>query len=197
MPHSEQEAYQALVIGSSWGGIEALKKLLGQLPAEFPLTIIVVQHQHPHAAGKLAYVLNKTCLMPVSQVEDKTPLKPGEVYVAPANYHLLVENDRTAALDTSAPIHFCRPAVDVLFESAARVYRQHLIGLVLTGANEDGAAGALVIKQKGGRVLVQDPAEAEAPIMPAAALRMVSADAVLSLRDMPAYLVQLVMPGQA
>jgi two-component system chemotaxis response regulator CheB len=182
---------QAVVIGVSSGGVRALKILLGALPADFPLPVMVVQHISPDAGNGMAKLLNDWSAIHVKEADEQEEILPATVYLAPPNYHLLVEREGRLSLSADPPVSFARPSVDVLFESAAEVYGRGLIGVVLTGANFDGARGAKAIKARGGRVVVQDPADAEAPQMPAAALAAVPADHVLPLADIAPLLQRL------
>ncbi len=175
--------YEVLVIGASWGGVEALTDLVTALPADFPLGIIVVQHQHPHSRDALARILARHSALPVHDVEDKEPFRPGEIYLAPANYHLLLERERSFSLSLDAPVQYCRPALDVTFASVATVFGLRAMALVLTGANEDGAEGVRRIKEQGGYVMAQEPTTAIAPAMPAAAVATGCVDRVLRLGE--------------
>jgi two-component system chemotaxis response regulator CheB len=183
--------YKAIVIGSSAGGLNALQKILGPLPANFTLPILIVQHRLPTADDLLTFALNEFCRLKVKEADEKDYLEPGRVYVAPANYHLLVEQDKTLSLSTDAKVCYSRPSIDVLFESAADAFLSHLIGIILTGANNDGTAGLKKIKENGGLTLAQDPATAEADIMPASAIQENVVDRVLSLAEIAAFLTQL------
>ena len=187
--------HQAIVIGGSAGGVEALDEVLTSLPAGFPLPVLVVQHRLPAPDNFLTPVLNESCQLVVKEVEDKEPVKPGTVYVAPANYHLLVERDRTLSLSVDAKVSFSRPSIDVLFETAADVYRADLIGIILTGANDDGTAGLRRIKEKGGLTIAQDPAYAEYATMPLSAIRAGIVDRVCSLSEITSFLVKLSNEG--
>lgn len=191
MPDREPSTAAAVAIGVSSGGVRALKQLLGALPADFPLPVLVVQHISPDAGNGMARLLDDHCAIRVKEADEQEEILPATVYLAPPNYHLLVERDRRVGLSADPPVSFARPSVDVLFESAAEVFGAGLIGLVLTGANWDGAQGARAIKKRGGRVVVQDPNDAETPQMPAAALAAVKADHVLPLAGMPALLQRL------
>jgi two-component system, chemotaxis family, protein-glutamate methylesterase/glutaminase len=175
---------QAVVIGASAGGLDALKLLLEALPADFKPAVFVVLHLPAHGAPGLVALLDDACALPVAAAVDKQPVQPGTVVLAPPNYHLLVEPDHVLALSVDAPVNYARPAIDPLFESAATVYGRGLLALVLTGANRDGAAGAVAVRRRGGRVWVQEPESAYSPEMPAAALAVAGADAVLALPDM-------------
>lgn len=177
----------AVAIGTSAGGVEALLLLLGALPEGFATAVLVVLHRRAQAGQPtpaLAEVLGQRCALPVCEALDRQPLHPGQVVVAPADYHLLVDPGPVASLSRDAPLHHCRPAIDPLFESAAFVYGPALLALVLTGANDDGARGALAVRQAGGRLWVQDPEDAHVPTMPAAALARAGADEILSLDAM-------------
>lgn len=183
--------YQAVVIGVSTGGVQALKKLLRPLPADFPLPIMIVQHIGPDAGSGLARLLDECCALRVKEADEQDAILPGTVYLAPPNYHLLVERDGCLALSADPHVSFARPSVDVLFESAAAVFGPRLIGIVLTGANSDGSRGLRSIKQHGGLAIVQDPADAEARQMPQAALAAASVDHVVALDGMAVLLNKL------
>ena len=173
--------YDAIVIGSSAGGFAALAEVLPRLPAALPQTVVVVQHLHPDCGEYLVEFLGQRCALPVKEAEDKEPILPGVIYLAAARYHLLIERDRTFALSADDKVHYARPSIDVLFESAAAAYGSKLIGVVLTGANADGAAGLAAIKSRGGLAVVQDPTTAEVSFMPHAALAATTVDHVLDL----------------
>jgi len=178
-----------VVIGTSLGGLNALQVLLPALPAGLPLPLVIVQHRGKDPDDALSRLLSAHCVLPVSEPVDKEALLPGRVYIAPAEYHLLVEPSNLA-LSTEAPVNCARPSVDVLFESAAESHGAGTIGVVLTGANQDGAVGAARIKQCGGVVVVQDPASAESRIMPAAAIAA-SGGKVMSLAQIGKFLGSL------
>ena len=184
--------YDLVVIGASWGGLDAIEQVLTGLPAGFRTPIAVAQHRSADggAIGGLARLLGSHSELPVVDVEDKQPVEPGRVYLAPPDYHLLVEPDGFA-LSCDEAILYSRPSIDVLFESAADVYRDRVIAVVLTGANEDGAHGVAEVKRLGGYTIVQNPVEAERPEMPRAAMRAVTPDRVLSLTAIPRSLVEL------
>ena len=167
------------VIGTSWGGLLAVADLLDRLPAALACPIALVQHRGAHPS-ELAKLLARHTDWPVREADDKDTLDPGTLYVAPADYHLLV--DRTGfALSTEAPVRFSRPSIDVLFHSAADAFGSRLVGVLLTGANEDGAAGLAHIQERGGYTLVQDPDTAARADMPQAALSRMTPDVVGSL----------------
>lgn len=157
-----------VVVGCSWGGLDALSALLEGVPDDLEATIVIVQHRM-HRPSELATLLGGHTSWPVCEAEDKESLSVRRVYLAPPGYHLLVDGGRFA-LSTEGPVRHSRPSVDVLFESAAESYGADVIGVVLTGANDDGAAGLVEIVRQGGRAIVQDPATAERPAMPEAAL---------------------------
>jgi len=183
-------AFSVVVIGTSWGGLAALSKLLGGLPADFPIPIVVVQHRGKESEHLLRELLQDTTKLTVCEIEDKDPLKACTVHLAPSNYHVLIEQGYVS-LTTEDPVRFSRPSIDVMFTSAGDVYRSETIGVVMTGANEDGARGLRHIAQLGGRALVQDPKTAEIPIMPAAAIKAVPKAEVLPLASIAPRLVEL------
>ena len=182
--------YELIVIGCSLGGMRALQQILPALPEDFPLPIAVVQHRYKLSSVALPQFLTKSSKLKVVDVEDKQWIKPGTVYMAPADYHLLVE-EGMFSLSVDEKVAFSRPSVDVLFESAADAYGDKVIGVILTGANEDGARGAATIKERGGFVIAQDPNTAEAPSMPEAAIAKARVDRVLPLENIGPFLVEL------
>lgn len=161
--------FKAVVVGGSAGGMEALTAVLSKLDSGFPLPILVAQHLHKSDGGRFAEHLDRLCPLPVYEALDKAPVRPGEVAVAPANYHLLVEREETLALSVDPRVSWARPSIDVLFESAARVWAEGLVAVVLSGANFDGARGIELVLELGGRALIQDPATASSAAMPKAA----------------------------
>lgn len=179
-----------IVIGSSLGGMRALETVLGSLSASFPTAIAIAQHRHKASNEGLPAFLRKTCRLPVVDVDDKVFIEPGRVYLAPADYHLLVERG-VFHLSVDDVVSFSRPSIDVLFESAAAAYRQAVVGVVLTGSNADGARGAVAIRRQGGLVVAQDPASAEAPAMPRAAIDAGGVDRILPLERIGPYLAEL------
>jgi len=184
--------FEAIVIGTSAGGLKALISVLGALPSEFPLPIIIVQHLHPHSDSYLAQILDAKCQLKVKQADEKESITAGVVYIAPPNYHLLIEEDRSFSLTCEEPVNFARPSVDVLFETAIYAYRDKLIGIILTGANNDGSQGVKKIKQIGGYVIVQAPATAEADAMPKAAIAATQVDKILPITQIGPYLLQII-----
>lgn len=182
--------YAIAVIGTSWGGLHAVRTILAALPAEVCLPIVIVQHRHRDSDGLLAELLQDVTGMLVTEVEDKDPVEAGRVFIAPPNYHLLID-DGHFALSTEEAVRFSRPSIDVALTSAADEYGKATIGVILTGANEDGARGLRRVADRGGYTLVEDPATAEIATMPAAAVRVVPTAKVLALPGIAAELALL------
>ena len=179
------------MIGTSWGGLHAVSRLLDGLHDDVHQPIVVAQHRAVHSEeGGLERLLALHTRRAVSDAGDKTPLEPDHVYLGPADYHLLVEEGHLA-LSTEAPVRFSRPSIDVLFESAADAYGDRAVGIVLTGSNQDGAAGLARIKGRGGVAIVQEPESSARRAMPDAAIAATSADAILPLEEIPAFLYGL------
>jgi two-component system chemotaxis response regulator CheB len=187
-------AYSVVGIGTSWGGLAAMTKLLGGLPGDFSLPVVVVQHRGKDSDRLLSELLQDATDMRVCEAEDKEPLEPGTVHIAPANYHVLVDAGYLS-LTVEDPVRFSRPSIDVMLSSAADTYGSAAIGVVLTGANEDGSRGLSHIVRRGGRALVQDPRTAEIPIMPVAALKAVPSAEVLPLDKLAPRLIELSLEG--
>ena len=183
-----------MVIGASWGGLNALSRLFAAMPEEFGVPIVVVQHRSRHADNLLASLLQDVTPLRVVDVEDKEPLEAQSVYVAPANYHLLVENGHLS-LTTDPLVRFSRPSIDVTFISAGDTYRSATLGVVLTGANDDGSRGLRHIVDRGGRGIVQNPATAESRTMPAAAVSAVPEAEVMNLEEIAPRLVTIMSPA--
>jgi two-component system chemotaxis response regulator CheB len=184
-----------VVVGASWGGPAAVQGLLAALPEELEAAVVVVQHRGATSLkGGLASFLSRASPLPVVEPEDKEPVEHGRVYLAPAGYHLLVDA-AGFALSTDEPVGYARPSIDVLFESAADVYGERVVGIVLTGSNDDGARGLARIKELGGVAVVQEPATAERREMPDAAIEAAQPDAVLPLDEIAPFLAQLVAHG--
>lgn len=184
---------QAVVIGTSAGAVQVLSQILPHLPEGYPLPVLVVVHVPADPSGLVA-LFGTRCAIPVREPEDKEPIAPGTVYFAPPGYHMLVEDDRSIALSLDEPVLFSRPSIDVLFQSAADSYGAALVGVVLTGASEDGAAGAAAIIAAGGTVLVEAPEHAFAATMPRAACARCPTAQPLSLDAIADYLVHLGTP---
>jgi two-component system chemotaxis response regulator CheB len=181
----------AIVIGASAGGIEALGVVLPALPAKLPLPVFVVQHLIREKPSLLVELFEITCRLAVCEAVDKTPVEPGTVYFAPPDYHLLIDTGPRIALSVDPPVHYSRPSIDVLFESAIEQYGSGLLAILLTGANEDGAAGIRAVHHAGGTTIVQDPASAQVPAMPAAALEGGDPDFVLDLAAIATVMASL------
>jgi two-component system chemotaxis response regulator CheB len=182
---------KAIVIGASAGAVQALLVLLPTLPASFSLPILVVVHVPTDRDNALISLLQARCRLAVKEAEDKEPVIGGTVYFAPADYHLLVEADGGLALSADEPVNYSRPSIDVLFESAADVYGEGLLGVILTGANHDGACGLKAVLDAGGAGIVQDPSEAYAATMPETALDTCSSATTMNLDAIALYLLSL------
>lgn len=162
--------YKAIVMGASAGGLAAISFILEELPANYPLPILLVQHRIKDQRQLLEEILQTKCRLKIKQADEKEPIRAGTVYIAPPDYHLLLEHNHTLSLNNDKPVCFSRPSIDVLFESAADACKTKLIAIILTGANSDGARGTAAVKKMGGLTIAQDPEEAEYPFMPNAAL---------------------------
>lgn len=180
-----------LVIGASWGGVTALTRILSELPATFPAPIVVVQHQRMDSEDRLAAVLRRHSTLPVVSPEHGEKLRAGTVFVAPAGFHTLIDASGSLVFALHAPVHYSRPAIDELFISAAMVFGDALVALLLTGANEDGAEGLLYARRRGAVTVVQDPASAEAPTMPQAAIDRGAAMHVVRLEHIAEFIGNL------
>ena len=183
-------AYDIIVVGTSWGGLAALRRIIGGLPETFEIPVAVVQHRHRDSEALLARFLQEQTQLRVCEVEDKQPVEQGRVFVAPANYHMLVEQGHFS-LSTEAPVRYSRPSIDVALTSAADAYGHRAVGIVLTGSNADGAEGLRRIADAGGMAIVQDPHTAEAPAMPRAALTRVPTARVFELERIAKLLATL------
>jgi len=189
--NSSRRKIEAVVMGGSAGGWDAVSLLLSKLPEDYPLPIAVVLHVHPDQGEDFTSSIGRTCRVTVRLAVDKDPIIPGVVAFAPPDYHLLMEWDKTYALSADPKVCFSRPSIDVLFESAASVYGPALAGVLLTGASRDGSAGILRIKELGGTTVVQAPETAEHPTMPRSAVETASPEHVLSLEDISLLLQRL------
>lgn len=187
------ERYQAITIGVSAGGLHALILLFENLPADYPIPIIVVQHRAKDRQELLEEVLQNKCKITIKQADEKEKIKSGIIYIAPPGYHLLVEEDRTFSLSSDEHLSFSKPSIDVLFESAAEVFKQRLVGVILTGANNDGTNGIKTIKKYGGLTIAQQPLEAQYPFMPQAAINQGAVTHVWTLGEIQKYLSQLAL----
>ena len=188
--------YELICIGASWGGLHAVGRVLSDIPEEIDQPIAIAQHRYIDAGGALPELLGERIHRPVVDVEDKTPIEPRCVYIAPPDYHLLVEPGYFA-LNVDARVQHARPSIDVLFESAADAYGEGVVGVILTGANEDGASGLARIKERGGVAIVQDPGSAERRTMPDAAIAATVADAILPLEEIGRFLYGLCVDTSA
>jgi len=187
-------AIEAVVIGASAGGVAALLEILPGLPRAWPLPVVAVLHLMAGRQSQLAEVFGQRMALPVREARDKESVAPGTVYFAGSGYHLSVETDRSFSLSCEAPCNFARPAIDFTMASAADAYGPGLLGILLTGANHDGAEGLAAIGEAGGLTVVQDPAEAQVDLMPLAAMRRRAPDLILPLRDIHALLLMLETP---
>jgi len=186
--------YDLICIGASWGGLHAVGQILADIPRDLTQAIVVAQHRHPDSAESgLPDLLGLQIARPVRDIDDKLPIEPCNVYVAPPDYHVLIEPG-SFHLSLEERVHFARPSIDVMFETAADAYGDRAIGVILTGANEDGAAGLRRIKESGGVAIVQDPSQAARRAMPDAAIAATVADAVLPLEEIAGFLYGLCVP---
>ena len=185
------KTYEAVVIGASAGGMQALESILVRFAADFSLAVLVVQHRHKASDDFLSKFFDDLCVLRVVEAEDKMEILRGVVYIAPPDYHLQVEMDKTLSLSVDPPVNYSRPSVDVLFETAAEAYGDSLVGVILTGANSDGSKGLARIQQLGGLALIQEPSTAAVPQMPAAAIKEVGEGRVLPLTKIGEYLSSL------
>jgi two-component system chemotaxis response regulator CheB len=181
-----------LLIGGSAGSLEVLFRLLPLLRADLPFPMALVLHRRNSADSSLSGLLGSKTLNPTQEVEDKDAITPGTIYLAPADYHLLIEHDRTFSLDYSEKINFSRPSIDVTFESAAEVYGRGLVAILLSGANEDGTNGLMAVKRAGGTVVVQNPDTAQMPFMPHYALTHLPIHYIFDTIQMASFINSLV-----
>lgn len=182
--------YKIVVMGTSMGGLRVLETLFAALPAGFPLPVAIVHHRGPQPGPHLRSTLQNHAALRVREPQDKEEIEPGNIYLAPADYHLLVE-DGHFSLSTEGRVSYARPSIDVLFESAAEAYGSGTIAVALTGANRDGADGAATVKALGGYLIVQEPGSAECPVLPNTVLSATAADQVLPLAQISSHLIQL------
>jgi two-component system chemotaxis response regulator CheB len=188
--------FDLVVIGASLGGLTATRHLLAELPTSFPAAVAIVQHRRPDTVSALEELLAAVSKLPVREPQDREPIVPGTVYLAPAGYHLLVERGwLTLSLD--GPVSWARPSIDVLFESAAEAYGRRVAAVLLTGSSEDGAAGMEAVARRGGLTVVEDPGSAHSPVSPAAALARTAVHHVLPLESIPGLLLGMLgVPGK-
>jgi len=185
---------ELIIIGASWGGLHAVGEILSRLPGDFPAPILIVQHRAEDSEDLLAGLLDRRGPLTVLDADDKAELVPGCIRVAPAGYHVLVEHGHVE-LSTEASVHHSRPSIDVALESGAEAYGPGLVGVVLTGANDDGAHGLAEVRRRGGMAIVQDPDSAERSTMPAAAIAAADPQVVSSLEEIAPLLVELCTAG--
>ena len=183
--------YEAIVIGVSSGGMNAMKVMFSLLPKDFNTPVIIVQHIGAHSDNLWVRLLNEKSNLPIKEADEKEKIENGKVYIAPPNYHLLIEKDRTFSLTVDKHVNYSRPSIDVLFESAAEVYAGKLIGVILTGSNNDGTNGIKRVKECGGLTIIQDPDTAESAFMPKSAIAAIKPDYVLSLEGITELLITL------
>jgi len=183
--------YDAIVIGVSSGGMNAMNLMFPLLPKEFKIPIIIVQHINARSDSQWITLLNNKSNLYIKEADEKELIEQGIVYIAPPNYHLLIEKNKTFSLTVDERINFARPSIDVLFESAAEAYKNKLIGIILTGSNNDGSKGIKRIKEYGGLTIIQNPETAESSYMPASAISSITPDYILSLEEIMKLLLLL------
>jgi two-component system chemotaxis response regulator CheB len=184
--------YQLVIIGGSAGSLDVLLSVVAQLRPDLPVPVLVVVHRKQDNDNLMESLLSNKSTLPVKEAEDKEPLLPGNIYIAPADYHLLIEKNNSIALDASEKINFSRPSIDVSFQSAAEVCGDKLICILLSGANADGTEGLTVAKQAGALLIVQDPLSAEVSFMPLQALKTLSVDHIIRGDEIATLLNELV-----
>lgn len=182
--------YELVVIGGSAGSVNVIIKLLSELPGDFSLPVIIVIHRLAVTGSRLADIFQAKTSIPLKDADEKEKILAGNIYLAPANYHLLIECNKTISLDDSEKVNYSRPSIDVTFEQAAEVYGNKVIGILLTGANLDGATGLLRINQKGGLTIVQNPDTAEIATMPQAAINLTDKHIILNVEEMVPFILQ-------
>jgi two-component system, chemotaxis family, protein-glutamate methylesterase/glutaminase len=182
------------VIGGSAGSVDVLLKIIPKLPANFPLAVLIVVHRMKTEEDILLGLLQDKSIINVKEAESNEIFETGVVYIAPADYHLLIENDKSITLDFSEKVMYARPSIDVSMQFAARVYKNKLIGILLTGANEDGARGMEIIQKAGGYTIIQDPKDADVPIMPKSALKLIAPNKICTSDNLIEILNELCKP---
>ena len=185
------KSFRLIIIGGSAGSLQVILKLLPELRLQLPVTIVIVLHRKPSHDEALVELLATKTNWPVREVEEKEPILPNHIYIAPADYHLLVESDHTFSLDVSEKVNYSRPSIDIAFESAAEVYGPSILAILLSGANADGQEGMQNIKSTGGTCIVQDPDTAEVAYMPLQAIGHVEIDKVLHAEELAPFLNDL------
>lgn len=186
-----QDSSKLIVMGGSWGGIQASLSVLQDLPASYSVPIILVLHRLRNQEGSLQEIFSKKLALKAVEIEEKEPLLPGYVYLAPANYHVLLEKDHTFSLDDSELENYSRPSIDVTFTSAAGVFGENTIGVLLSGASRDGSSGLKLIFEKGGVAIAQNPLEAEVATMPQAAIDSIPGCSIMNLVRIKEFLLSL------
>ncbi len=186
-----QKKYECVLIGVSAGGMTALQQILPFLPQNFSLPIVIVQHLHPHQGNFHIKFYSSKCQVLVSEATEQSAILAGNVYFAPANYHLLIEESKVFSLSVDPKVNFSRPSIDVLFESAIEAYGDKLVAIILTGANNDGAKSLKMLHDAGGFTIVQDPSEAEVDAMPKNAIKLHNPSKVLKLNEIKDFLLAL------
>ena len=184
-------SYEAIVIGVSSGGLNAMKIMFSILPHEFSIPIVIVQHIGARSENIWVQLLNDKCKLEIKEADEKEIIEIGKIYIAPPNYHLLIEQDKTFTLTVDERVNYARPSIDVLFETAAEAYQNRLVGIVLTGSNNDGSKGLKRIKEYGGLTIVQQPDTAESSFMPASAIATVQPDYILPLEAIINLLIEI------
>ncbi len=182
---------RVIVVGTSAGGIDALKRILPSFKDSKKLSVAVVIHLPARGPNLIPELFKEICSFKVKEAESGESLQPGYIYFSPADYHLSIESNETLSLSSEEPLNFSRPSIDILFDSAAYSFESKALGILLTGANHDGTAGLLKIQSKGGICLIQDPSEAEYPTMPQSAAKSLSANAIMNLKQMKSFLEEL------
>ncbi len=182
--------YEAIVMGMSSGGMNVMKIMFALLPESFNTPIIIVQHISARSDNQWIKLLNEKSKVPIKEADEKELIETGNVYIAPANYHLLIEKNKTFSLTIDEKVNFARPSIDVLFDSAADAYTNKLIGIILTGSNNDGTSGLKRIKECGGLTIVQNPESAESDYMPKSALAAMQPDYILSIEEIIMLLIK-------
>jgi two-component system, chemotaxis family, protein-glutamate methylesterase/glutaminase len=192
MEKNEITTGAVIVIGGSAGSLEVILEITNRLPLFATAIIIIVVHRKIDNDSILEDLIAHKTLYPVKEVEDKDPIIPGTIYIAPPDYHLLIENKDTFSLDSSEKVHFSRPAIDVTFESVAEIFTNRVMGILLSGANADGAAGLVCIKEMGGHTLVQNPKTAEMSIMPQQAINRNIVDCIAEPAEISQAIVRFI-----
>jgi len=183
--------YDAIVVGVSSGGLNAMKIMFSLLPADFSIPIIIVQHIGARSENIWIQLFNDKSKLEIKEADEKEKIEKGKIYIAPPNYHLLIEQDKTFSLTVDERVNYSRPSIDVLFETAAEAYQDKLIGVVLTGSNNDGSKGIKRIKECGGLTIVQQPDTAESSYMPESAIATMQPDYILPLEKIIKLLIEI------